>query len=187
MNIAKAFAEAKKNGNGPRRSILFVAFTAEEMGLLGSEYYTLNPIFPLDKTIANLNIDMIGRRDTIYGEERSFVYLVGSDMLSSELHNISESANSTYTKLELDYTYNDRNHPERIVERSDQWNFMKNDIPVIFYCDGIHEDYHKPSDEVDKIDFDLMTQRTKLVFYTAWEIANREVTIAPDKIKEMGH
>ncbi len=187
MNLAKAFAEAKKNGNGPRRSILFAAFTAEEMGLLGSECYTLNPIFPLDKTMANLNIDMIGRRDTIHGEERSFVYLIGSDMLSTELHNISETANATYTNLELDYTYNDTNHPAKFIEGSDQWNFMKNRIPVIFYCGGLHEDYHKPSDEVDKIDFDLLAQRTQLVFFTAWEIANRENPITLDKIDEVGH
>ena len=187
MNLAKAFTEAKKNGNGTRRSILFAAVTAEEVGLFGSKYYTLNPVLPLDKTIANLNIDMIGRRDTLHNVNNSYVYLAGSVMLSSELHNISESANTTYTNLELDYTYNDPDHPEQFIKRSDQWNFMKNDIPVIFYLDGIHEDYHQPSDEIDKINFDLLTLRAQLVFYTAWDIANRENAIAPDKIEELGH
>lgn len=186
MNLAKAFAEAKINGNGPRRSILFIAFTAEEAGLLGSEFYTLNPIFPLDKTIANLNIDMIGRRDTIYDEKSSFVYLVGSDRLSTELHDISESANATYTHLELDYTYNDPSHPGKFLERSDQWNFMKNGIPVILYTDGEHEDYHKPSDDTEKIDFDLLAQRTKLVFYTAWQLANLENPIGLEVIDRVG-
>ncbi|MDT0553291.1 M28 family metallopeptidase [Urechidicola vernalis] len=182
MDIAEAFAKAKADGNGPRRSILFMTVTAEEKGLLGSEYYADNPIFPLENTVADLNIDMIGRvddRDEIVGKE--YVSLVGSDKLSSELHEISERANKKYTDLYLDYTYNDEGHPERIYYRSDHWNFAKNGIPVIFYTTGSHPDYHKPTDTVDKIEFELMTKRTKLVFYTAWEIANRDGRLIVDK------
>jgi hypothetical protein len=182
MALAKAFAQAKKDGKGPRRSILFMTVTAEEVGLLGSQYYAdTNPIFPLDKTVVNLNIDMVGRRDPQHSDSAPYVYVIGSDKLSTELHTLSESINKKYTNLIFDYTYNDQNHPERLYYRSDHWNFAKKDIPIIFYFDGIHEDYHKPSDEVDKIEFDLLEQRTRLVFYTAWEIANREGRIVADK------
>ena len=182
MSLAKAFAQAKKDGNGPRRSILFMTVTAEEVGLLGSQYYTdFNPVFPLDKTVVNLNIDMIGRRDPQHKDSAPFVYIIGSDKLSTELHTLSENINKKNTNLIFDYTYNDQNHPERLYYRSDHWNFAKKDIPIIFYFDGIHEDYHKPSDEVDKIEFDLLALRTQCVFYTAWEIANREGRIMPDK------
>lgn len=184
MDIAEAFVQAKKEGNGPRRSILFMTVTAEEKGLLGSAYYAENPIFPLENTVADLNIDMIGRIDDRELESENYVSLVGADKLSSELHEISERMNSTYTNLFLDYTYNDENHPERIYYRSDHWNFAKNGIPVIFYTTGSHPDYHKPSDTVDKIEFELMTKRAKLVFYTAWEIANRDKRLVVDKTQK---
>ncbi|MBX2961745.1 MAG: M28 family peptidase [Cyclobacteriaceae bacterium] len=181
MALAKAFAQAKKDGKGPRRSILFMTVTGEEEGLLGSQYYAdTNPVFPLDKTVVNLNIDMVGRRDPQHKDSAPYVYVIGSDKLSTELHTLSEDVNKKYTNLIFDYTYNDQNHPERLYYRSDHWNFAKKNIPIIFYFDGIHEDYHQPSDEVDKIEFDLMTQRAQLIFYTAWEIANREKRIVPD-------
>ena len=104
----------------------------------------------------------------------------GSNRLSSELHEISEKVNETYTGMELDYTFNDEAHPDRIYYRSDHWNFAKNDIPIIFYFDGIHKDYHKVSDEVDKIEFDNLQLRAQCVFYTAWEIANRDNRIVAD-------
>jgi hypothetical protein len=180
MQLAKAFAAAKKAGKGPRRSILFMTFTAEENGLLGSEYYTQNPVFPLDNTVVDLNIDMVGRRDEQHRDSPPYVYVIGADKLSSELHGLSESVNRQYTNLVFDYTYNDEDHPARLYYRSDHWNFAQKNIPIIFYFDGIHEDYHRPSDEVDKIEFDLLTLRTKAIFYTAWEIANREERIKPD-------
>lgn len=181
MSLAKAFAQAKKDGKGPRRSILFMTVTGEEEGLLGSQFYADNsPVFPLEKTVVNLNIDMVGRRDPQHKDSAPYVYVIGSDKLSSELHSLSEEVNKKYTNLIFDYTYNDQNHPERLYYRSDHWNFAKKDIPIIFYFDGIHEDYHQPSDEVDKIEFDLMTQRAQLIFYTAWEIANRDRRIAVD-------
>ena len=182
MAVAKAFAQAKQDGYGPRRSILFMTVTAEEVGLLGSRYYTdMNPVFPLEKTVVNLNIDMVGRRDPQHKDSEPYVYVIGSDRLSNELHTLSEGVNKKYTNLIFDYTYNDESHPERLYYRSDHWNFAKKDIPIIFYFDGIHEDYHRPSDEVDKIEFDLLAQRAKLVFHTAWEIANREGRITADK------
>src|SRR5690606_823111 len=181
IEMARAFAQAKEDGNGPRRSILFLAVSGEENGLLGSEYYSENPIFPLAQTMVNLNIDMIGRRDPEHSDSDPYVYVIGSDKLSSELHEVSEAVNKKYTNLIFDYTYNDENHPLRLYYRSDHWNFARKNIPIIFYFDGLHEDYHKPSDEVDKIEFDLLTIRTKCVFYTAWELANRERSIEPDK------
>lgn len=181
MQLAKVFAQAKKEGKGPRRSILFMTVTGEEIGLLGSEYYSEHPIFPLENTVVNLNIDMIGRRDGGHKDSSPYVYVIGSDKLSTELHNINEAANKTYTNLIFDYTYNDQNHPDRLYYRSDHWNFAKKNIPIIFYFDGIHEDYHKVSDEVDKIEFDLLSKRAQCVFYTAWEIANREQRISVDK------
>lgn len=180
MQLAKAFAEAKKQGKGPRRSILFLLVTGEEKGLLGSDYYTQHPIYPLANTVVDLNIDMVGRRDPQH-KEGDYVYVIGSDRLSNELHALSESTNKTYTNLAFDYTYNAEDHPERIYYRSDHWNFAKNNIPIIFYFDGIHEDYHQPSDEVSKIEFDLLAKRAQCVFYAAWEIANREARIVADK------
>jgi hypothetical protein len=180
MQIAKAFVQAKMEGKGPRRSILFMLVTAEEKGLLGSLYYTQNPVFPLKQTVVNLNIDMIGRRDPQHRESAPYVYVIGADKLSTELNEISEATNKLYTNLIFDYTYNDIDHPDRLYYRSDHWNFAKNNIPIIFYFDGIHEDYHKPSDEIDKIEFDLLKKRTQCIFYTAWEIANRERRIALD-------
>lgn len=174
LEIAKAFSKAKQDGNGPRRSILFMTVTGEEKGLLGSDYYTRYPVFPLDSTIANLNIDMIGRIDPLHTSSPDYVYLVGSDKLSSQLHFISEKTNQTYTRLSLDYKFNDPNDPEKIYYRSDHYNFAKHNIPVIFYFNGVHKDYHNIGDTVDKIDFGLLTKRAQLVFYTAWDLVNRE-------------
>ncbi|WP_333819080.1 M28 family peptidase [Ohtaekwangia sp.] len=181
LQLAKVFAQAKKEGKGPRRSILFLLVTGEEKGLLGSDYYTQHPVFPLESTVVDLNIDMVGRRDPQHKDSAPYVYVIGSDKLSTELHNLNEQQNKTYTNLIFDYTYNDQNHPDRLYYRSDHWNFAKNNIPIVFYFDGIHEDYHKPSDEVSKIEFDLMAKRAQAVFYTAWEIANRDQRLVADK------
>ena len=180
LQLAKVFAQAKKDGKGPRRSMLFMTVTGEEQGLLGSAYYSENPVYPLDKTVVDLNIDMIGRRDAQHKDSAPYVYVIGSDKLSTELHTLSESVNKSTTNLIFDYTYNDENHPTNLYKRSDHWNFAKKNIPIIFYFDGIHEDYHKPTDQVEKIEFDLLAKRAQCVFYTAWEIANREQRIMPD-------
>ena len=174
MQLAEVFAEAARSGSRPRRSILFMTVTGEEEGLFGSEWYVSNPVFPLSQHVVDLNIDMIGRTDPGHQNDRNYVYAIGSDKLSDELHQLHEQINSSLTGLKLDYTYNDQNHPEQLYYRSDHWNFAKNNIPIIFYFDGIHEDYHKASDEVSKIEFEILKKRTELVFHTAWAIANRE-------------
>lgn len=181
LEIAKAFKKAGDAGNGPKRSVVFLHVTGEEEGLFGSRYYTEHPIFPLENTVADLNIDMIGRYDEKHAKNPEFVYLIGSDKLSTELHELSETVNKKYTRLDLDYTYNDENDPNRFYYRSDHYNFAKNNIPIIFYFNGVHEDYHKPTDTPDKIRFDLLKKRAQLVFYTAWEIANREKRLVVDK------
>lgn len=174
MNIAKAFAQAKKDGRGPRRSVLFLLVSGEEKGLLGSEYYSEHPVFPLENTVADVNVDMIGRTDQKHEGNSNYIYVIGSNRLSTELHDINEAANAEYTQLDLDYTYNAKNDPNRFYYRSDHYNFAKKGIPSIFYFSGTHKDYHQPSDTVDKIQFDKMEKIGRLVFYTTWELANRE-------------
>lgn len=181
IELAKAFAKAKKEGKGPRRSMLFMTVAGEEKGLLGSDYYTQDPVYPLANTMCNLNIDMIGRLDKAHAGDPNYIYLIGSDKLSKDLHDISESVNKKHSNLKLDYTYNDEKDPNRYYYRSDHYNFAKNNIPVIFYFNGVHEDYHKETDEVSKIDFAKMEKITRLVFYTAWELANRTERIKLDK------
>lgn len=177
MEIAQAFAQAKKEGHGPRRSVLIMPVTAEEKGLMGSEYYSDHPVYPLKNTVANLNIDMIGRLDSMHKDNPDYVYLIGTNRLSTELHDVSEMANRTYTNLQLDYSFNSFNDPNRFYYRSDHYNFAKHNIPVIFYFNGVHEDYHKPTDTVDKIIFPKVAKITQLVFYTTWELANMEKRI----------
>jgi len=180
MEIAQAFKMATENGSAPKRSILFLHVTAEEMGLEGSRYYTENPIFPLENTVCNLNIDMIGRIDPKHENDPNYVYPIGSDRLSLELHHISEKMNEVFTKLDLDYTYNDENDRNRFYYRSDHYNFAKNNIPVIFYFNGVHEDYHQPGDTPDKIAYDLLQKRAQLIFATAWHVANQESRLKVD-------
>lgn len=181
LEMAQAFKMAKDNGKGPKRSILFLHVTGEEKGLLGSKYYAdVDPVLPLDNTVCDLNIDMIGRIDMRHKENPNYVYLIGSDKLSMELHNLSEEMNKKYVNLELDYKYNAENDPNRFYYRSDHYNFAKNNIPVIFYFNGVHKDYHRPGDTADKIYYELLEKRAKLVFHTAWEVANREATIYAD-------
>lgn len=174
MEMAQAFKLAEKAGHRPKRSILFLHLTAEEIGLQGSEYYTENPIFDLNKTIANLNIDMIGRVDRKHLKDENYIYLIGADRISKELHYISEKINNEYFNINLDYTFNDENDRNRYYDRSDHYNFAKHDIPVIFYFNGEHADYHEPSDTPDKINYSLLERRTKLIFATAWHLAYNE-------------
>ncbi len=181
LDIAEAFVKAKAAGKGPRRSILFMTVSGEEKGLWGSRYYSDNPVYPLDKTTANLNIDMIGRLDSIHikNDTTRYIYLVGDDKLSSDLRPISDLANKN-TKVFLDGKYNDPKDPQRIYFRSDHYNFARKGVPVLFYFSGLHPDYHRPTDTVDKINFPEMEQRARLVFYTAWEIANRAEMLKRD-------
>lgn len=181
LQIATAFAKAKKSGDGPRRTMVFMTVSGEEKGLWGSEYYTDHPRFPLDKTDVDLNIDMVGRIDPDYkGDSLNYVYTIGEDKLSSDLLPISDSINKKYSNMELDRRFNDPKDPNRFYYRSDHYNFAKNGVPVIFYFNGVHADYHKPTDTVDKINFALMAKRDKLVFYTAWAMANRDAMLKRD-------
>ncbi|RYE01337.1 MAG: M28 family peptidase, partial [Sphingobacteriaceae bacterium] len=177
LEIARAFTQAKKDGHGPRRSILFLGNVGEEKGLLGSEYYTDHPVFPLSQTITDLNIDMIGRTGYDYigkADSSNYLYVIGSAMLSTTLRKVTEEVNTTYTKLDLDYKYDDPNDPNRFYYRSDHYNFAKHGVPIIFYFDGENPDYHRPGDEVSKINFPMLVKRAQLVFYTGWNLANRD-------------
>lgn len=187
LEMAQAFAKAKAEGHGPRRSMLFMTVSGEEKGLLGSHWYADNPVFPLDSTVADLNIDMIGRTDTVYGDSSSYVYVIGSKRISTELGSIIERENDTWTHLDLDYTFDSDTDPNRFYYRSDHYNFAKNGVPIAFFFNGVHADYHGPHDEVDKIRFDLLRKRTLLVFHTAWDLANRDARIVVDHpVKKKG-
>ena len=175
LAIARAFAKAKKEGKGPRRSILFLMLTGEEKNLLGSEYYSLNPVFPFANTITNLNVDMIGRIGFDYinsPDSSNYCFLVGADRLSTDLHKVSENANAVYTKMKIDYKHNAPD--DQIYYWSDHYNFAKNGVPVIFYYNGKHEDYHKGSDEISKINFELLAKRAQLAYYTGWDLVMRD-------------
>jgi hypothetical protein len=188
IELAEAFAKAKKEGKGPRRSIVFMTVSGEEKGLWGSAYYGDHPLFPLDKTTVNLNIDMIGRIDPKRknGDSTNYVYVVGDDKLSTDLRPISEANNKKYTKLELDYKYNDPKDQERIYFRSDHYNFARRGVPIIFYFNGTHNDYHRPTDTPDKINYPLLAKRAQLVFYTAWDMANRNDMLKRDLTLDVG-
>jgi hypothetical protein len=171
----------------PKRSVLVMFHAGEELGLLGSEYNTdYAPVVPLKQMVADLNIDMIGRSkqpgDNVMQDEHltdaNTVYLVGSNRISQELHQLSEETNSQFQKMKLDYYYNDPNNPERIYFRSDHWNYAKHGIPIIFYFDGTSVDYHRPTDTIEKIDFTKMTKVARLVFETGWRIANLDHRLA---------
>lgn len=183
LEIAEAFAKAKADGKGPRRNVMFMAVSGEEKGLWGSEYFSNNPSVPMDKVTADLNIDMIGRTDTerMTGDTLNYVYVVGDDKLSTELKPISEGVNNKYTKMVLDYKFNDPNDKNRIYYRSDHFNFARVGVPIIFYYDGmLQSDYHKPTDTPDKINYLLLAKRAQLVFHTAWEMANRDDLLKRD-------
>ncbi|SFZ91442.1 Peptidase family M28 [Flaviramulus basaltis] len=185
MEMAQAFKLAKNEGYGPKRSILFIHLTAEEIGKQGSDFYIKHPAFPLENTLANLNIDMIGRVDELHKKNKDYIYLIGSDRLSKELHYLSEKVNNTYFNINLDYRFNAENDSNHYYSRSDQYNFALQGIPVIFYFNGEHQDYHKTTDTPDKIDYPLLEKRTKLIFATAWQIANQEHSVTTDKNSEL--
>lgn len=180
IELAKAFMKAKEAGQGPRRTIIFMTLTGEEEGLWGSQFYTRYPIFPLKKTTADLNIDMIGRTDEnrSSADSAKYIYIIGDERLSSELRPISEQQNRSYVNLQLDYKFNAPDAPARLFYRSDHYNFALRGIPVVFYTDGMTDgDYHTPADTPLKIDYPLMELRVKLIFFTAWELANRDTML----------
>jgi hypothetical protein len=184
IQMAEAFVQAKKEGKGPKRTVVFIAFSGEEKGLWGSEYYTDNPIFSLEKTSVNLNTDMIGRIDTERktADTLNYIYVVGHDKISSDLPLINEAINKEYTQLLIDYKFDDPADPYRIYFRSDHYNFARKGVPVLFFYDGmLKADYHKPTDDIEFINWPLFEKRAQLIFHIAWEIANRNEMLKRDK------
>jgi len=189
IQMAEAFSKAAAEGHRPRRTIVFMTVSGEEKGLWGSEYYSDHPFFPLDKTSVDLNTDMVGRIDTERktGDTMNYVYVIGHDKISSDLPKINEAANSNYTKLVLDYKFDDPNDPNRIYFRSDHYNFARKGVPILFFYDGmLKADYHKPTDTVDKITWDLYEKRVRMIFHTAWLMANRDDMLKRDTPLNMG-
>lgn len=182
LELAQAFTIAKRSGFAPRRSIIFCAFSGEEKGLLGSGYFVKNSLVPLNKIVLNLNIDMIGRMDSTYTalNNPNYVYPIGSNKLASGLKPLLEQCNNTYTHLKLDYRYDDPEDKNRFYYRSDHYNFAKNDIPVVFFFNGTHSDYHKSTDTIEKINFAKMQTITRLVYYLAWQAASQNERLKVD-------
>jgi Zn-dependent M28 family amino/carboxypeptidase len=177
LAIAEALAKSPQR---PKRSIIFVWHAGEEKGLWGSQYFTDNPPVPINQIIAQLNIDMIGRSKK-EGDTKSVnanltgpneIYVIGSKMMSTELGELSEGVNNSFLKLAFNYKYDAPNDPERFFYRSDHYNYAKKGVPIIFYFSGVHEDYHRPSDHADKIDYEKMEKVTRTIFATMWKLAN---------------
>jgi Zn-dependent M28 family amino/carboxypeptidase len=186
LEIAQAFSV----GPRPRRSLLIVFHTGEELGLYGSEYNTdYDPVVPLAKLVADFNIDMVGRRRPAGDDDpldarltdKDSIYIIGADKLSTELNKLNEQTNLETARMKFDYTYNDENHPERFYYRSDHYNYAKHGVPIIFYFTGVHRDYHRPSDVVEKIDFEKMERIDRMIFATGWRVANLDHRVAVDK------
>lgn len=182
IQMAEAFAAAAKAGHRPKRTMIFMTVSGEEKGLLGSEYYSEHPTVDMSKASADLNTDMIGRGDTSRkGDTLNYIYVIGHDKLSSDLAPINEGVNKLYTNIALDYKFDDPKDPNRIYYRSDHYNFAKKGVPILFFYDGmLGADYHRPTDTVDKIHFEVMAKRAQLVFHTGWVIANRDEMLKRD-------
>lgn len=184
-----AIAEALSKGQRPKRSVIFVWHAGEEKGLFGSEYFTDHPTVPINQIVTQLNIDMIGRARTPVDSNplnkdltrQNEIFVIGSKKMSTELGALSESLNKSFLNLGFDYKYDDPNDPEGLFFRSDHFNYARKGVPIIFYTDGLHEDYHKPSDSVDKIDFAQMEKVTRTIFAMAWELSNRPTRPVVDK------
>jgi hypothetical protein len=183
LELAEAFA---KNPIKPKRSLLFLTVTGEEKGLFGSQYYVTNPAIPLHQTIADLNMDMIGRIDTLHEahKDTNYIYVIGSDKISLELDSLLQAANAESEQLTLDYKYNDEQDPERFYYRSDHYNFAKNGVPIVFFFDGIHADYHKPTDTVDKILFERMGKMCRMIYDLGWKLGNFNRLLIKKSTKE---
>ncbi len=184
-----AVAETLGKNPPPKRSVLFVWHCGEEKGLWGSRYFVENPTVPLAQIVTQINIDMIGRsrpegdanpaNAKLAGPNE--IYVIGSKMMSTQLGELSENTNHAYLNLKLNYLYDDPKDPNRFFYRSDHYNYAKNGIPIIFYFDGEHEDYHRPGDHPDKIDYQKMEKVTRTVFVTMWELAERATRPTVDK------
>ena len=174
LSIAQAMVAAKNAGAGPQRSVLFLHVSGEEKGLLGSRYYSDHPIYPIKNTVANINMDMIGRVDKENEETKDYIYVIGGSIISSGLDSLINVANIESVNLDLNPRYNDLNDPNRFYRRSDHWNFGRLGVPFVFFFNGIHADYHRPSDEIEKIEWEVLTKRTQLIFMLTAKVANAE-------------
>lgn len=182
LNIARALKNAEKNGLKTKRSILFLHVSAEEKGLLGSRFYSDHAIFPMEKTIANINTDMIGRVDPKHEKQgiEDYTYIIGGDIISSELDSLLRVANRRSGQLQFDDRYNDLEDPNQFYRRSDHWHFGRKRVPFVFFFTGVHEDYHQPSDEVHKIRFDKMAKIVRTMYSSAIILANTDTPPAVD-------
>jgi Zn-dependent M28 family amino/carboxypeptidase len=186
LGMAEAISHAKQR---PKRSILFVWHCGEEKGLWGSRYFTDYPTIPLAQIVTQLNIDMIGRSKkdgdtnprnaTLSGPNQ--IYVIGSTMMSTDLGKLSETVNKSYLNLQYDLRYDDPNDTNRFFFRSDHYNYARKGIPIIFFFDGVHEDYHRPGDEAQKIDYEKMEKVARTIYMTLWEVANLPVRPKVDK------
>ncbi|HBZ39448.1 MAG TPA: hypothetical protein DEO59_13585, partial [Balneola sp.] len=174
LNTAQAMLVAKKAGAGPKRSVLFLHVSGEEKGLLGSRYYSDHPIYPIENTVANINVDMIGRVDKEHEENKDYIYVIGGEIISSGLDSLLRSANEATVNLDLSNRYNDLEDPNQFYRRSDHWNFGRLGVPFIFFFNGVHADYHRPSDSIEKIEWEALAKRTQLLYTTTAMIANTE-------------
>jgi hypothetical protein len=175
LEIAEAFAAMAKNNYRLLRSVVFIAFDAKEKELTGSAYYVLHPLFPMNKTFVNLNIDAVGRVEGSPNGRANYLLLVGANRITPDLTNLSDSLNRVRNlQLYLDDTFYDSEVFADIFYRfSDQYHFGRHRVPVVYYTGGLHDDLYKPTDTEEKINYDVLKRRTQLIFYTAWELANR--------------
>ncbi len=171
LELARVFNHAREMGQGPRRNIVIMWVTGEEKGLLGSKYYTNHPNVPLEQIVAEVNMDMIGRHNKA-DTGKDYVYVIGSDRLSTDLDSIIRAANEAHVGLELDYRYNAKDDPNRFYYRSDHYSFARKGIPSVFFFKGTHDDYHQPTDTYEKLDYDRMVKVVRLIFHTIWDLAN---------------
>ena len=186
LGMAEAISHARQR---PRRSVLFVWHCGEEKGLWGSRYFTDYPTIPLEKVVTQLNIDMIGRSkkdgDTNARNKDltgpNAIYVIGSTMMSTELGNLAQQVNKSFLNLTYDTKYDDPADPNRFFFRSDHYNYARKGIPIIFFFDGVHEDYHRPGDEPQKIDYDKMERVARTVYMTLWAVANLPARPKVDK------
>lgn len=188
LSIARACAMAARNGHKPKRSMLFVFFTGEEGGLHGSRFFTTYPPVPLQQIVADVNVDMIGRVDKQHAGRQKYVYLIGGRLISHDLHRLVYAVNKACCGFYLDEYYNSLSHPESLFTRSDHYNFAVHDIPVVFFFSGFHEDYHKHSDDPEKINVARAVLISRLVFQVGWALAEQDtrprVTYSFSKYKE---
>lgn len=177
LELANALQKRKSQGGKLKRSILFLFMTGEEKGLLGSDYFVRHPIVPLSEIKSDINIDMIGRSDTEHQAGENYIYVTGADKINPLLDEAIISANKASVHYNLDYTYNDLNHPSRLYYRSDHYNFAVHGIPSVFFFGGFHEDYHEPTDDIEKINLKKVQDVSQLVYFTLLNLANYPGTI----------